>query len=108
MNDTTCQRCGRAAQGGDGNPDARMMRRAQTGMCVDCATVVFLQRLENTGGHLLPKGETWATALRLPHVQKQFAAVMAAAKADAKPDEIDWDRVIELWDLVPRDEGRLG
>ena len=109
---TECQRCGRAALGGDGNPEARIMRRSQQGVCVDCATVIFLQRLDNMHGskmhgHLLPPGETWATALCLPHVQEQFAAVMKAGKADANADEIDWNRVIELWDIVPKEEGGL-
>ena len=112
VSETVCQRCGRPAKGRDGNPDARIMRHAQEGVCVDCATVIFLQELDNMHGskmhgHLLPPGETWATALRLPHLQKHFAAVMIAGKADAKADEIDWERVIELWDIVPQEEGTL-
>ena len=103
---SSCQRCGRAALGRDGNPAARMMRHAWKGNCVDCAAVVFLQQLDNLqGGKLLPPGHTWAEALRLPHVQEQFAAMMRAGNADASPDEIDWERVIELWDITPREKG---
>ena len=46
-------------------------------------------------------------ALRLPHVREQFTRVMEAGKADAKPDEINWDRVIELWNIKPKCEGTL-
>ena len=105
---SSCQRCGRAALSRDGNPDARMMRHARKGCCVDCAAVIFLQQLENmAGGKLLPPGHTWAEALRLPHVQEQFAALMTAGNADASPDEIDWERVIELWDIASREKGML-
>lgn len=40
-------------------------------------------------------------ALRLPHVREQFVRVMAAGNSDAKPSDIDWDRVMELWDIEP-------
>ncbi len=103
-----CQRCGRAALGRDGNPDARMMRHARKGNCVDCAAIVFLQQIDNLqGGKLLRAGHTWAEALTLPHVREQFAAMMTAGNADADPDEIDWDRVIELWDIAPKAKGML-
>ncbi len=84
------------------------MRRARKGNCADCAVIVFLQQLENMqGGKLLPPGQTWAEALRLPHAQEQFAVVMRAGNADASPDEIDWDRVISLWDIAPQANGML-
>lgn len=98
MSDTACQRCGRPARSGStGNPNARIMRRAKTGVCVDCAAVLFLQRLDNMqGGNFgLPD------ALRHEHVQAQFANVMKAGNADADPAEINWDRVIEIWNIQP-------
>lgn len=108
---TACRRCGRAVLGGDGNPEARIMRRARQGNCVDCCVVVFLQQLENLYGQdpmrLLPSGMTWATALSLPHMQEQFAVMMNRGRADANPDEIDWHRVIELWDAAPRETASL-
>lgn len=105
---TPCRRCGRAALSSDGNPDARMMRRAKEGVCADCATIVFLQRLDNMhGGMLLPTGQTWAEALNLPHVRERFAALMRAGDADADPDEIDWERVVELWDISELEAGTL-
>lgn len=106
MIDTACKRCGRPALGGDGNPDARMLRRARTGVCVDCGVVQFLQRVANTNvlgtvDRALPDG------LRLPHVQEQFAKMMVAGGSDARPDEIDWERVIAVWDIAPRATGTL-
>lgn len=105
---TACQRCGRAVKGRDGSPNARMMRRARKGLCVECAAIVFLQHIDNmNGGNLLPSGYTWGEAIRLPHVREQFAAVMRAGNADADPDEIDWERVIILWNIAPKEEGVL-
>jgi hypothetical protein len=41
--------------------------------------------------------------LRLPHVQTQFRAILAAAQveygAELTPGEIDWDEVVANWDL---------
>jgi hypothetical protein len=33
------------------------------------------------------------------HVQAQFARLMQAGNADAKPEEINWQNVIDHWDL---------
>lgn len=46
-------------------------------------------------------------ALELPHVREQFEAVMRAGAAEAMPDEIDWARVIALWDIAPGAKGTL-
>lgn len=105
MADPRCERCGRPARGGEGSPDARMMRRAQRGACVDCSAVLFLQRLMNmTGRDCYPD---MPNCLRLPHVQEQFANVMRVGNADAVPDEINWERVIALWDIAPTATGTL-
>lgn len=99
--ETECQRCGRPARGGTGSPDARLLRRAQTGVCVECGVVEFLQRLDAMHGGKLFSQHGPAAALRLPHVQQQFAATMAAGHSDATFAEIDWERVIEVWDIAP-------
>lgn len=99
-----CQRCGCPARGKAGSPDARLLKHATAGVCVDCGVVLFLQRVGNMHGgieRLLPPGFDVRQAFSLPHVQEQFAAVMKAGHADARPDEINWERVIELWDLQP-------
>ena len=103
---THCQRCGRPARGRAGSSKARMLRRAKTGVCVECGVVQFLQQLDNMhGGNLFPDGT--AESLLLPHVREQFAATMKAGMADAMPDEIDWERVIAIWDIAPQTKGTL-
>ena len=32
-----------------------------------------------------------------PDVQKMFTEVMVSGNADANPEEIDWERVVNLW-----------
>ena len=84
-----------------------MMRRAMQGVCIDCAAVEFLQQLDNMHGGKLLQGHTWVEALGLPHMREQFANLMRAGNADAGIDEIDWDRVAQLWDIAPAVEGKL-
>jgi hypothetical protein len=68
-------------------------------VCLECGVVEFLQRLDNMhGGHLFGAGPE---ALRLPHIQQQFASVMRAGLSDANPDDVDWERVIALWNVAP-------
>lgn len=82
-----------------------LLRRAVKGACVDCAVVLFIQRLANM--HVANAFPGLPESLRLPHVQKQFEAVMRAGKADALPDEINWERVIGVWDVAPPETGLL-
>ena len=122
FNATTCQRCGRQCVGADGSPDARLLKRAQTGVCVDCGITLFLQSSElpfarlltekpdEPDAHTLASGKGKKTAIRplsergramlaQPHVQAQFAAIMRAGQADAQAEEIDWTRVVDNWEL---------
>jgi hypothetical protein len=43
--------------------------------------------------------ESGPKALRFPHIQEQFVGIMQTQCADARPDEINWDLIIENWDL---------
>ena len=38
-------------------------------------------------------------SLAYPHIQEQFAGIMRAGMADAMPDEIGWELIVENWDL---------
>lgn len=101
-----CQRCGVPCHGQESQkPEARLMKRAKQGVCVDCYIVIMLQRLSNM--HVLGAFGSMPECLRLEHVQRQFEAVMRSGNAEATPDEINWDRVIELWDISPRESGTL-
>jgi hypothetical protein len=98
MKTTNCIRCGRLCQSAKSTSDARVYRRAEKGTCPDCTAVILLKGLDHEhGGKLFENGPE---CLRLPHIQGQFAALMKVGMADASPSEINWDRVIELWDAV--------
>lgn len=94
-----CDRCGRPCRTAEKqNPDAQPIRKSliPKGCCVDCAITCFVR----TG----PLGEAIGAtspreALSLPHVQAQFAAVFRAGGCAEVSEEIDWDRVIENWEL---------
>jgi len=108
---TTCKRCGATCRAdGIGNPNARMMRRAKKGYCPECFIVQWLQRMSNMdGGRLLSgmPGEATPQVLRLPYVQRLLLRTMRAGLADAAPSEINWERVIEVWCIAPRESGML-
>ena len=95
---TRCRRCGVLGRSGTGNPDSRPFHRAVEGLCVNCAVTEFLKSLEVLDGMTsLPQ------ALLLPHVQQQFANIMVAGHCDASPSEINWQAVVDQWDLpMPR------
>ncbi len=97
--ETECQRCGvRCRVDSPGNPDAKMLRRSKVpkGLCVNCAVHDFLRNTYPCNMLLAGSGPS---SLAYPHVQEQFAAIMRVGMADAVPDEIRWDLIIENWDL---------
>lgn len=94
-----CQRCGaRCRVAGPGNPDAKILRRSKEpkGLCVNCAVHGWLR---NTYPVNLIFTTLSPEALRLEHIQQQFTGIMRAGFADANPDEIDWETIIENWNL---------
>jgi hypothetical protein len=99
----TCQRCGRHGRGSEGNPEARLLRHAKQGVCVNCGVTEFLMSVETTA---------WAIELRGPQIlldpmiQRQFVALMGAGRADATPEEIDWQTVVANWSLPMTKKGR--
>jgi hypothetical protein len=74
-------------------------------MCVDCAVVIFIQKLANM--HVDGTFQNLPECLRIPCVQKQFTAVMRAGNAEANPDEINWEKVIEKWNIGTKPKGGL-
>ena len=92
-----CQRCGAHCQAGaPGNPKARMLRRSTKGLCINCAVHDWLR---NTYPCNILLAQSGPKALVHPHIQEQFAGIMRVGMADAMPDEIDWNLIIENWDL---------
>ena len=94
-----CKRCAvRCRIGGPANPDARMLRFAKEGhgLCVNCAVHDFLRNCYPANMMMAKSGPA---ALLLEHVQEVFAGIMKAAMADATPPEIDWQLIVDNWDL---------
>ena len=99
--ETRCQRCGDRCQASPANPssDARPFRRAAKGNCAACAVCLFFQGDVDHGiGHALPPNFD-PEGLKLPHMQAQFARVLAVGRSDLGMDEINWDAVIRKWNI---------
>lgn len=106
-----CSRCGQPCRvAADSNADARLLKHALTafrdGLCANCAMTAFIRSVDTLMYGIEKNG---LAMLRDPRVQAGFEGVMQAGKADAEPDEIDWERVIATWDLpFPRVRRRGG
>jgi len=97
--ETYCIRCkARCMVAGPGKADAAMLRYSKTpqGLCVNCAAHDWLRNTYPVNMILARSGPG---ALAHPHMREQFAEIMRGAKADARPDEINWNLVNENWDL---------
>ena len=98
---TRCIRCGDSGQGtSNSDSKARPFRRAARGFCTPCAVCAFFQDSERGIGFALPP-DFDPEGLRLPHIQQQFARVLAVGRSELTIEQIDWDKVIEKWS-VPR------
>ena len=94
-----CQRCeARCKVDGLRNLDAKMLRRSKKprGLCINCAVHDFLR---NTYPPNILLAQSGPKILLYPHIQKQFAEIMQVGCADARPDEINWDLIVENWKL---------
>ena len=94
-----CSRCGaRCRVDPVAGSKAKMLKRGKStkGLCVNCAVHDTLRNLYPANLLLASSGPR---CLALPHIQEQFAGILKSAGSDARPGEIDWDIVIENWDL---------
>lgn len=92
-----CQRCGiPCSPGGTGSPDAILLRRADQGVCVTCGMALFIKR---TPSMMMAIQQNGVGMLLAPHIQTGFANLMAVGKADARPGGIDWQRLVQQWEL---------
>jgi hypothetical protein len=96
-----CARCGVRCRKNPGSNDARLLKYTQSdfGLCINCGVTAFLQSLDVIASPGRNAKQFDPECLRLPHVQKQFETIMAAGKSDARPDEIDWMKIITYWSL---------
>lgn len=94
-----CERCGAKLQVGPApGSEARLLRRSKVpkGFCVNCAVHNFLR---NTYPPNIQLAESGPEILLVPHIQTVFADIMKSGFADAIPDEIDWQRIVDNWEL---------
>ena len=99
-----CARCNAPCRWGPSpNPDARLAAFATKsgGYCANCISTWFFKSnvLDQARAALTERGHTMQEVLRLPHVQEMFSNILGTAKADLKPEDVDWLEVIANWDL---------
>lgn len=99
-----CSRCGALCKLADtSTEDARLLRKATkpetSGFCPECGVTDFFKNQFPHLMELMMSNPTGKEMLLAPHVQQQFARMMQAGNADLKPEEINWQRVHDNWDL---------
>ena len=107
MNECNCERCRRSCRvAPKRNKDAKMLRTSAVpkGLCVNCATHDWLRNTYPVNMILDGSGPK---ILLHEHVRKQFSDIMRAANADAKIDEINWNLIVENWELPWRHKVKL-
>ena len=100
MGTTNCKRCGQLGRPSVGNPDSRPFRKAAEGLCVNCVVTEFFKTTEPLKSMF---GGIWGNnspeVLLAPHMQQQFGNILQAGNCDVKLEEIDWQTIIDQWDL---------
>ena len=93
MNIKNCPRCGKECRAEkSGNQNAHPLRKSDNGLCLECAATKVIMSLPSAG--MFPP-----EALLAPHIRAQFEAVLRAGNADSDAHSVDWNRVVENWDL---------
>ena len=96
-----CARCGVPCRpAASEHPDARLMQHTTgpTGYCECCALTAFLVALPFTALGIERAGSV-AAMLAAPHVREQIGQIFLAGQADARIEQIDWQRVVDQWNL---------
>lgn len=97
MEITKCTRCGRQCIPGKSlNPEARPFKGAMEGLCADCVVTSFLQSDEVLQQAIV---KTKKAVLLLPFAQEQFFKLMKVGRSELSSDEINWEVVVDQWDL---------
>ena len=105
-NDVTvvyCSRCGMPCKlAASATEDARLLKHAtrleMSGYCPDCAVTDFFKNRSHLA-ELMEMNPIGKKMLLDPRVQQQFADILQAGNADAQPQEINWQRVHDNWEL---------
>ena len=94
-----CSRCSARCQvAGQRKRDAKMLRKAAVprGYCVNCA---FHDWLRNTYPVNMLLDESGPKILLYPHIREMVSGIMQSHDADAKIDEINFNLIVENWEL---------
>lgn len=98
-NITNCLRCGAKCKIEPiPGSKARLLKRGnKEGLCLSCAVHDWLRNTYPI--NMLLAGMQNPQNLLLPDIQEQFAGILKVGFSDAKPDEIDWQQIVDNWDL---------
>lgn len=92
-----CERCGATCRVEPlKSSKAKMLRHSNKGLCVNCAVHDWLR---NTYPINMQLAESGPGILVHPQMRELFADIMRTAGSDASSDEINWNLIIENWDL---------
>lgn len=105
-----CQRCGtRCLVAPVANQRARPFRYADgNGQCTACIVAEFLKTTMSHALDAMDAGTNIKEVLRAPHIQEGFSQILKVGCSELAGEEIDWEAVIEKWDLpvVKQKRGR--
>jgi hypothetical protein len=75
---------------------AQMLRlaKAPKGYCINCAVHDWIRHTYPINMQI----EANPKLLLVPHIQQMYAEIMRHQRADAMPDEINWEWIVEHWD----------
>ncbi len=108
-----CSRCGEQCKlAASASEEARLLKHATapqtSGYCLDCAVTDFLQNQYPHFAELISARPEGKTMLLDERVQAQFARIMQSGNADARLEKINWQRVVDNWELPFAGSGRAG
>ena len=101
MPQVLCPRCSKPCQVSDrpSHSDARLLqlaKNAREGLCANCAITSFILSIESLAYAIELNG---TQVLLMPQAQGVFAELFQVGKSDADISEINWQVVVENWNL---------
>ena len=96
-----CPRCSKPCKVSDrpSQGDARLLRLAKNtheGLCANCAVTSFILSIESLAYAIELNG---TQVLLMPQAQGVFAELFQVSKSDADISEVNWQVVVENWNL---------
>jgi hypothetical protein len=106
--DTNCLRCGKPCRTGTPAPESQAIMEASKGYCTDCMVTRFLLGIESvrnmvegtpaSGRDLVAaRRGLGPQAFRLPHIQQAMNTILNWTQLSGT--RVDWEQVIEKWNL---------